>query len=56
MTLTQLYCDVDDFCQKFMPEWEKTQLKEGDKKRLRKRCLSLSEIMTLVICHHQSSH
>ncbi len=26
MSLTQLFCDVDDFCKVFIPEWEKTQI------------------------------
>ncbi|TXL13763.1 hypothetical protein BMR05_10195 [Methylococcaceae bacterium HT4] len=25
MSLTQLFCDADDFCKVFIPEWEKTQ-------------------------------
>jgi hypothetical protein len=32
MNLTRLFCEVDDFCKAFIPEWEKTQLDEGCKK------------------------
>ncbi len=56
MTLTQLYCDVDDFCQTFLPKWEATQIQEHERKQLRKRCLSPSEIITLVIYYHQHGY
>lgn len=56
MTLTQLYCDADDFCRAFIPEWEKTQLQEHERKRLRTRCLSSSEIITLVVHYHQHGY
>ena len=42
MNLTQLFCDVDDFCNVFIQEWEKTQISDGKKKRQRKRCLTPS--------------
>jgi hypothetical protein len=35
MTLTELFCDVDDFWQSFSPYWEKEQLASGEKKRRR---------------------
>ncbi len=56
MSLTQLFCDVDDFCKVFIPEWEKTQIENGEKKRRRKRSISTSEIITLIIYYHQSGY
>ncbi|GFO74559.1 transposase, IS982 family [Bathymodiolus platifrons methanotrophic gill symbiont] len=56
MSLTQLFCDVDDFCKVFIPEWEKTQIDSGEKKRRRKRCISTSEIISLIIYYHQSGY
>ena len=56
MSLTQLFCDADDFCQRFLPEWEKTQLEDGSIKRRRKSSLSSSEIITIVVCYHQSGY
>nr|WP_221901373.1 hypothetical protein [Bathymodiolus platifrons methanotrophic gill symbiont] len=56
MSLTQLFCDVDDFCKVFIPEWEKTQIESGEKKRRRKRCISTSEIISLIIYYHQSGY
>ena len=56
MSLTRLFCDIDDFCQWFTPEWEKTQLTEGSKKRRRQRGLSQAEIMTILVFYHQSGY
>jgi len=33
MILHQLFCDTDDFCQDYLPDWKRTQLQTGDKKR-----------------------
>ena len=56
MSLLDLFCDVDDFCQEFEPKWEEYQLDTGLRKRRRKSRLSLSEIMTIVIHFHQSGY
>ncbi len=53
-TLTSLFILVDDFCKKFMPEWEKSLLTSGLKKRKREGKLNSSEIMTIYIHFHQS--
>lgn len=54
--LTKLFCNVDDFCKKFMPEWQKFLLKSGKIKRQRKNKLSSSEIITIAIHFHQSNY
>ena len=54
--LEELFCDVDDFCQQFLPEWQRQQLSAGERKRLRASGLSPSEIMTLLIYFHQSHY
>ncbi len=46
--ITKIFCDVDDFCKKFVPIWEKGMLDNG-KKRIRKSKLTLSEVMTIQI-------
>lgn len=56
MSLTELYCDVDDFCQHFIPRLEKQLIAEGQRKRRRPSRLSISEIMTLMIHFHQSHY
>lgn len=55
-SLEDLFCHVDDFCQIFEPRWHRQLLSSGVKRRKRKRSLSLSEIMTLLIGFHQSHY
>jgi len=55
-SLTELFCDVDDFCQEFLPVWRKQLLLVGEIQRQRKRSLSVSEIMTILIHFHQSHY
>lgn len=54
--LVEIYCDVDDFCQVFIDEWEKTLLKDGTRQRNRRGRMSTSEIMTILIWFHMSHH
>ncbi len=56
MSLLELFVSVDDFCQLFLPIWEKQLISEGSKKRCRAGQLSLSEIMTIIIYFHQSQY
>lgn len=56
MILYQLFCDTDDFCQDFLPEWKRTQLQNGEKKRNRSKCLCESEIMTIVVFFQMSGY
>lgn len=55
-SLVELFCDVDDFCQAFLPSWENQQLSSGLKQRRRRGQLCLSEIMTIIILFHQSNY
>jgi len=55
-SLTELFCDVDDFCQVYVPIWQKQMLSEGEIQRQRERRLSMSEIMTILIHFHQSHY
>ena len=54
MSLIELFCHVDDFCQVFEPEWQRQRLASGVVCRQRTRRLCLSEIMTILILFHQS--
>ncbi len=47
-TIDELYCNIDDFNQVFYPEWEKTLLESGDKKRRRQGVMSPGELMTIL--------
>lgn len=56
MSVLELFCHVDDFCQWFEPHWHQTLLREGAIKRIRRTELTTSEIMTIVIHFHQSHY
>jgi len=56
MSLTELFCNVDDFCQAFEPKWQQYQLENGLRMRRRKSSLAMSEIMTIIIHFHQSNY
>jgi IS5 family transposase len=53
-SLLGLFCDVDDFCQAFLPIWSQQLLASGAQIRQRPRSLTISEIMTILIAFHQS--
>jgi len=55
-SLLELFCDVDDFCQTFVPVWKQQMLSAGVRQRHRERSLSMSEIMTILIHFHQSHY
>ena len=57
--LISIFCDVDDFCKQFEPEWNKVvieDLNSDKKKRNRKTELSLSEAITIVIMFHKTRY
>lgn len=56
MSLLELFVDVDDFCQVFLPQWEQRLLFEGNKHRRRQGQLRVSEVMTILILFHQSHY
>ena len=57
MNVTQIFCDADDFCQEFIPNWQKTLVEDGETKtRVRERSVCESEIITLVVCFHISGY
>ena len=63
LMLLSIFCDVDDFCKEFEPEWRKILIENqdkgliGDKKRRnRKTELSLSEAITIVTMFHKTRY
>jgi hypothetical protein len=56
MSVLELFCHVDDFCQGFLPAFQAHLLESGLRQRQRVRSLSPSEIMTLLILFHQSHY
>lgn len=56
MSVLELFCAVDDFCQLFEPAWHTHCLSSGTKQRNRAHDLTLSERMTILILFHQSHY
>jgi hypothetical protein len=56
MSVVELFCDVDDFCQVFMPIYESGLLASGAIRRRRERGLCMSEVMTILIAFHTSGY
>ena len=44
--LEKVFCEVDDFCQVFEPQWNQQLLHSGEIKRREGASLFLSEVMT----------
>ena len=53
--ITEIFYDVDNFCQKFTKEWLKTLLSSSEMKPQCSRMV-MSEIMTIVILYHSSGY
>ena len=58
MKLTELFCEIDDFCADFEPKFKSKLLSDSAQtmKRQRKSKLCLSEILTIIVYFHQSGH
>lgn len=56
MMLAQIFCEVDDFCKQFEPEWQRKMITHREKKRNKPCTLTMSEIMTIEIWFHLSSY
>lgn len=56
MDLLETFCDIDDFCKQFEPEWKQHLLESSEIKRDRKTMLCLSEVMTIIIAFHSSGY
>jgi len=56
MILTQLFCDIDDFCKEFEKELEKRLINETNQnnKKGRKSRLTKSEIITIIVYFHMA--
>jgi hypothetical protein len=56
MSLLELFVSVDDFCQLFLPVWEKKLFADGHKIRRRAGQLSMRDLMTIIIYFHHSHY
>ena len=55
-SLLELFVNVDDFCQVFLPFWKRKLMQDGSKKHRRAGQLSVSGMMTIIIHFHQSHY
>ncbi len=53
VNLDQIFVEVDDFCQQFIPAWEASLPESGEKQRRKPSRLSTSEVMTLLVLFHR---
>src|SRR5437763_7292641 len=56
MEIVKVFCEIDDFCLYFEPEWKKNLIGNAEKQRDRKSTLCLSEIMTIIVWFHSSGY
>lgn len=58
LMLISIFCDVDDFCKQFEPQWQKFLIENlsSRKKRTRKTELTLSEAITVVVMFHKTGY
>jgi hypothetical protein len=56
MNILALFFDIDEFCKLFEPAWKRHLLAGNRRRRNRKRRLSLSEVMTILILFHISGY
>lgn len=56
MDILTLFFDIDEFCIIFEPLWNHHLLVGELKRRKRRRSLSLSEVMTILVLFHQSGY
>ena len=52
--IINIFCEIDDFCKKFLPYWKKHLI--SNKKRNRESVLSISEIMTIMVLYQSSKY
>src|SRR5262245_35356568 len=56
MSILDLFCSVDEFWQRFEPQWRQQVLAMGGQRRWRRGQLHPSEIMTIAILFQQSGY
>jgi hypothetical protein len=56
MSLLELFCNIDDFCQTFEPTFRQVLLTSGQVRRQRANQMCLSEMLTIVVHFHQQGY
>jgi len=49
--LVEIFCDVDDFCRVFIPQWEKQNIKRKCPCRI-----TMSEALAILMTFHTPNH
>jgi transposase len=55
-SILDLFCDIDDFCQTFLPTWQQTLVDAHLQHRHRTSVMHPSEILTLLVHFHHSGY
>lgn len=55
-SLEELFCQLDDFCQSFENRWQQQLIGQRLQRRVRRRQLCLSEIVTILVAFHQQHY
>ena len=55
-SLVELFCEIDDFCQSFLPQYYAQLKANGLRGRIRDGEMYPSEIMTILVMFHQSHY
>ena len=56
MSILELFCSVEDFWLQFAPDWQKSLITTGSRRRRRATQMYPSEMMTIMILFHQSHY
>lgn len=49
-----IFCEIDDFCRQFEPQFNRQLLADGQRQRIKPSRLSRAEVMTILVLFHRS--
>ena len=56
MEFVETYCQVDDFCKEFIPEWQSKLIEGKEIKRVRETQISIEELVTILVLFQTSGY
>ena len=54
MNRLAIFCEIDDFCRIFEPQFNQQLLSDGTRQRIKPSRMSRSEVMTILVLFHRS--